>query len=77
MGLSRDIRAPYTLTAEQKEEVHNSPELEELRKKRERYKRKLYKQGYYPLAKGKGTRAYKRYEKYDKEIGTKANTLRI
>jgi hypothetical protein len=77
MGLSRDIRAPYALTAEQKEEVHNSPELEELRKKRERYKNKLYKQGYFPLAEGKGTRAYERYKKYDKEIGTKANALRI
>lgn len=77
MGLSRDMRAPYVLTAEQKEEVHNSPELEELRKKRERYKNKLYKQGYYPVAEGKGTRAYERYKKYDKAIGTKANTLRI
>jgi hypothetical protein len=77
MGLSRDIRAPYALTAEQKEEVHNSPELEELRKKRERYKNKLYKQGYSPLAEGKGTRAYERYKRYNKAIGTKANALRL
>lgn len=77
MGLSRDMRAPYALTAEQKDEVHNSPELEKLRKRRERYKNKLYDQGYYPLTNGKGTEAYDRYKKYDRKIGTTANALRI
>lgn len=76
MGLSRDMRAPHSLTSEQKQEVYNHPELEILREKREKYKNKLYKQGHCPLTEGEGTRAYEQYQKYDRKIGTKAIALR-
>ena len=42
MGLSRDMRAPHSLTPKQKEDVYNHPELEVLREKREKCKNKLY-----------------------------------
>jgi hypothetical protein len=77
MGLSRDMRAPTGLTSEQKSEVKNHPDLVKLRNKRERYKKKIYDQGYNPLSAAKGTHLYDRYKEYDRKVNNKANTLRI
>jgi hypothetical protein len=77
MGLSRDMRAPTDLTDEQKDEVYNHPDLVKLRKKRERYKKKIYNRGYYPLSAAEGTHLYDRYKEYDRKANSKANTLRI
>jgi hypothetical protein len=76
MGLSRDRRAPHTLTDKQKDEVYNHPTLEKLREKREKYKNKLYSQGYRTLTEGKGTSAYDRYQEYNRKISVTANSLR-
>jgi hypothetical protein len=76
MGLSRDRRAPHTLTNEQKDEVYNHPTLEKLQEKREKYKNKLYSQGYHTLTEGKGTPAYDRYQEYNRKISVTANGLR-
>jgi Protein of unknown function (DUF3435) len=77
MGLSRDMRAPTSLTDEQKSEVTNHPDLVKLRDKRKRYKKKIYDHGYYPLSAAKGTHLYDRYKEYDRKANSKANTLRI
>ncbi|KAF2254792.1 hypothetical protein BU26DRAFT_500479 [Trematosphaeria pertusa] len=76
MGLSRDKRAPTTLTDEQKLEVKHHPDLVRLREKRERYNKKLQRLGYHPVEAGTGTSEYAFYEKYKRKANSKANALR-
>jgi len=70
MGLSRDRRAPTELDDEQKEKLQNDPTLVVLRGERETYKEQLRDQGFYPLAKGKETDLYKKYEEAKRKIGS-------
>lgn len=70
MGLSRDRRAPVELSSKQQEEVRDDPLLSTLRQEREKYKKELYDQGFYPLAKAKGTLLYKKYKEVIKSISS-------
>lgn len=70
MGLSRDRRAPTELDDDQQKQVRNDPILVALREKREKYKKMLKDKGFYPLAAGKGTRLYKKYEKTNRKLAS-------
>jgi hypothetical protein len=70
MGLSRDRRAPTELNDDQQQEVRNDPMLVALRQVREKYKQKLYDQGFRPLSKANGTRLHEKYEKVQRKIGS-------
>ena len=70
MGLSRDRRAPTELNDDQLEEVRNDSLLRGLRKERDLYKNQLRDAGYCPVATGKGTMFYERYELTKRKIGS-------
>jgi hypothetical protein len=76
MGLSRDKRAPTNLTDDQKDEVKNHPELVKLREKRDRYKGKIYCEGYNNVPESKGTDLFKRYNSVDCKINNLSKKLR-
>jgi molecular chaperone GrpE (heat shock protein) len=70
MGLSRDRRAPTELDDDQQKQVRNDPVLVALREKREKYKKMLKNEGFYPLTAGKGTRLYNKYERKKRELAS-------
>ncbi|KAF1976801.1 hypothetical protein BU23DRAFT_12632 [Bimuria novae-zelandiae CBS 107.79] len=70
MGLSRDRRAPTELDDDQQKQVRNDPVLVALREKREKYKKMLKDEGFYPLTAGKGARLYNKYERKKRELAS-------
>jgi hypothetical protein len=70
MGLSRDRRAPTELDDDQQKQVRNDPVLVALCEKREKYKKMLKDEGFYPLTAGKGTRLYNKYERKKRELAS-------
>lgn len=75
MGLSRDRRAPTELNDAQRKEVWNDPLLQDLRNKRDLYKKHLRDAGYYPAAEGKGTEDYENYEAAKSKIASVSQRL--
>jgi hypothetical protein len=70
MGLSRDRRAPTELNDDQQKQVRNDSVLVALCEKRERYKKMLKDESFYPLAARKGTRLYNKYKKEKQEVAS-------
>ncbi|KAF1980432.1 hypothetical protein BU23DRAFT_625852, partial [Bimuria novae-zelandiae CBS 107.79] len=75
MGLSRDQRALVVLSDEQQEEVRKDPLLVALRDEQETYKNKLYKQGFRPLIKAKGTSLYAKYKEANRKTNSTSKKL--
>ncbi|KAK4934783.1 hypothetical protein LTR10_024040 [Elasticomyces elasticus] len=76
MGLTRDKRAPIELTAEQKLEVRNDPQLVSLRARRDGRRERLIRRGYYPLSSAAGQPDYTKYQELNREINNMTTSLK-
>lgn len=76
MGSTWDKRAPTKLTAQQKQEVRNDPELVRLRERRDRKRQQLTRLGFSPLRTAAGHPIYARYKDLERKINSVTASLR-
>ncbi|OQU95668.1 hypothetical protein CLAIMM_01849 [Cladophialophora immunda] len=76
MGLTWDKRAPTDLTLQQKQEVRNDPRLVRLRRRRDRYRRRLTALGFHPLQTAAGHPDHVRYKAVERRINSTTITLK-
>lgn len=76
MGLTWDKRAPQGLTAQQKQEVYNDPKLVRLRRRRDTYRQRLTRLGFYPLRTATSHPDYAKYKRKVREISSTTTVLK-